>query len=400
MKAQTSVLANERRRVFFSLFSIYAVLLASECINFTFLPVYLSRDLAMNHTKVGILISMGSVVTIFAQNFWGVKADRSKSKNRILAITILGTGFFSLFFLFPSIHGFWSLFAIISFMFVFFLSEQSLCEAITLEKAEKYHFSYGTIRCAGSLGYSLCALILSFIPGITILQMFFAFTLLTFAMLIPLLFVPKTPGLQKSEKRAGMLALLKIKPIKEFMIYVVILYIFLNFSSTFYTVRFTELGGSNGLLSLFVAIGTIVQVPILLYAEKLFSRFNFYYLFLFVGYMTVARLITQAVITNVNLLIIPYLMQAILGVIFIYCGVLFISQNCPPELRATGQSMWLITIAGISVVIGNTFGGIISDAIGNLPVSFLLFGGLVLLLCAVYTYVFKGKRFYMSQGVK
>lgn len=364
----------------------------------TFLAVYL-RSLNFSNVQVGILTSVGPVMTIFAQNFWGTVADRAKTKNLVLIVVILGTGAASLLLHVHSIHKyFFVMILILAALYFFFLSIQSLSETITLEVASRERMNYGVIRGLGSAGFALTGLLFSLFPGLTVEQMFIIFSIASFAVLLPALFLPKTRGHQSEGggKKMNISALFKYRDLMLVIIFVFLVYVCMNFAITFYPVYFTDdLGLPKALFSRYMAIGVFIQAIMMFFAPKLFRHINLYQLFLIGGALTSIRLFLSAFMKNDLGVFLVFLVMSVAAVFFLYSGVLYINNTVPPELKASGQSLWLVTILGLSPVFGNVIGGGLSEVFGSLSNSFIFFGVICAVVVVLFALLFRGKKAYL-----
>jgi len=66
-----------------------------------------------------------------------------------------------------------------------------------------------------------------------------------------------------------------------------------------------------------------------------------------------------------------------------YVLVVYINETAPKELKATGQTLALIAIAGLPYTIGNIVGGVLSDVLGTVR---------LLQMCGVYVTIVCGFR--------
>ncbi len=365
---------------------------------FSFLAVYL-KGLEFSNVQVGILTSVGPVVTIFAQNFWGTVADRAKTKNRVLMIVIIGTGIASLFLQIHSIHRYFIvMILILAALYFFFLSIQSLSETVTLEVASRERMNYGIIRGLGSFGFALTGFIFSFFPDLTIEQMFTIFTIASFAVIIPALFIPKTKGHQseKEGKKTNFFVLFKYKDLMLVIVFVFLVYVCMNYAITFYPVYFTsDMGLTKDVYSRYMSIGVFIQAFMMFIAPKVFKKINLYKLFLIGGGLTSIRMFLSVFATGPYTIFFTFLTMSVAAVFFLYSGVLFINNTVPPELKASGQSLWLVTILGLSPVFGNIIGGALSQLLGSLANGFIFFGVVCAVIVILFAILFRGKKAYL-----
>ena len=96
---------------------------------------------------IGILLAIGPLVSIFAPILWGYVADRSKSKNAVLAVTVV---FSALFFFLLMFNNSPIYLAIMLGILMFFMSAYpGIIDIITIEYTSANNMSYGPIRVTG-----------------------------------------------------------------------------------------------------------------------------------------------------------------------------------------------------------------------------------------------------------
>jgi MFS family permease len=69
----------------FPFFVLYFLVYMLNVIYSTFFPVYLD-GLDIPSEQIGILLSIGPFINIFAQPFWGIASDRAKYKNTAVMV--------------------------------------------------------------------------------------------------------------------------------------------------------------------------------------------------------------------------------------------------------------------------------------------------------------------------
>lgn len=193
---------------------LYAFSNGIQYIGYNHIPLFISSQSFANDSTIGYATAIGSVATIVAQLFWGRIADRSRSKNRVLAIALLGMSLSALFFWqdMPSAR---FLYMAMPIFYFFFLAPQSMSDTICIENIEKTGRPFTFIRSAAPICSTLLALLMFLVPTISVKTMIVIYTICPLIAIAPALLLPKTEGHNRagSAQKSGsgsMLALLKI----------------------------------------------------------------------------------------------------------------------------------------------------------------------------------------------
>jgi len=109
------------------------------------------KSLAFSAVQIGVLMSLLTVMRIFAPNIWGHIADRTGKRTAIVQIAALGSVLvFAGVFVSDS---FWWLFAVMAGLSFFWSASLPLVEAMTLSHLGERTDTYGRIRLWGSVGF-------------------------------------------------------------------------------------------------------------------------------------------------------------------------------------------------------------------------------------------------------
>lgn len=327
----------------------------------TFIPVYLN-SLGYNKTYIGMLLSLAPIVAILGQPLWGTLSDRSKTKNTVLKILILGSAVSVLFYRVSNSFVYLS-FIITCFTF-FQTSINPMSDTITLEYAQASKWKFGHIRLAGTLGYSLMAVISGFVLVKNINNMFSLYFLLGVLALLAGILLPKVKGHQSEGKKLTLWSLFKYKRLILYMSFGLIIQITLGFYYSFFSIYFQQLGASRPMLGWANFVSGISEVPFLLFAHVILKKVKTHNALIFAGSAAALRWLLLGSVTNTYLIL---LLQAMHGMIFIVISVslaTYINESVPKELKASGQALNGLFGMGVARMIGSLLGGYLSDVFG------------------------------------
>lgn len=117
------------------------------------LSMYLTKEQHLSGSQVGLIMSLGPIVMIFFQPFWGMLGDYTQKTKGLLAVCTSITGIIGLAYIaFDS----FPLFILIAACFAAFQSTIiPLSDSISLRYTQETNGNYGGIRLFGSLGFGV-----------------------------------------------------------------------------------------------------------------------------------------------------------------------------------------------------------------------------------------------------
>jgi MFS transporter, PPP family, 3-phenylpropionic acid transporter len=350
----------------------------------TFMPVYL-KNIGLSHTSIATLLSFGPLIAILAQPVWGNIGDRSESKNSVLQILLLGSAITVL--LFPLSNQYIYLLMIICLTTFFQTSIYPLSDAITLEHLSRTKWAFGPIRLAGTIGYAFMSVAFGMIAKRNISSIFLVYSIVMLVAIIISIQLPKIKGHQSHRKKVSLLVLLKNRKLMLFMLLNFIVQITLGYYYSFFPIYFQQLGGDSGLLGLSMLFSSISELPFLLFGDKIIRRFGIPAVLLGTAFFAGLRWLLLYFVHN------PYLVlpiQVLHGLIFIVLMVtlaIYINQEVPKELKASGQTLNGLISLGLARIIGSMAGGVASEFVGMRDV-FLYSAVVAFVTFIVFAFIF------------
>lgn len=341
---------------------LYAGIYMGNAIYGTYMPVYF-QSIESTPSQIGILLSVGPLVAIVAQPIWGSIGDRSRTKNTILRLLLIGSGLAIL--LFPlSTQFYFLLFAVCLFTF-FQTSIFPLSDAITLEELEKHpRWSFGPIRLGGTIGFAMMSILFGWLANMNIHFLFPSYAIIMLITILLLTRLPKVAGYRSGNSQLHIGVLFKHRKLMVYMAINLVLQITLGYYYTFFPVHYKQIGGDSVLLGWAMVIAALSEVPFLLYADRLIRRVRIIHILFISSIATAIRWYIFYAVDN------PYWLlpaQALHGFIFIVLTVtmaVYINQEVPKELKASGQALNALLSLGLARIIGSFFGGFASEAYG------------------------------------
>jgi PPP family 3-phenylpropionic acid transporter len=356
----------------------YAVIYMGNAVYGTYIPVYF-QSIGCTPAQIGTLLSIGPMVAVLAQPVWGAVGDRSKTKNAVLRMLIIGSGLAIL--LFPlSVEFYYLLFAVCLFTF-FQTSIFSISDAITLEELEKHpKWSFGPIRLGGTVGFALMSVAFGMIAHVQIGYLFPMYAIVMLVSLILLSRFPRVAGHQSLGMKMQVWVLFKNRKLMMYLGINLVLQITMGYYYSFFPVYYRELGGNNILLGWSMVISSLSEIPFLLYANRIFERIRLTHILLVSSAATAVRWFAFSFLENPYWILPVQMLHGLMFIVLTVTMAMYINREVPKELKASGQTLNGLLNLGVARIIGSFFGGFASEAFGIKSVFY--FCGWIAVACA------------------
>ena len=379
---------NDNKQLYYFL-SVYALIYMLTAIYGIFTPVYLN-NMGFNSSYIGILLSIGPFISIFAQPIWGSAGDRASSKNNILIIMVFFSGVS--FLLYKASSNFYYLVLIISIYTFFQTSINPLTDAITLEFLDTTNLRFGSIRLAGTIGYAFMAFVAGYFSDKNINFIFPIYFLITIGAIIYIRKLPKIVGHQTKKDKVSVTEILKHEDIMILMLFNMMAQISLGFYNSFFPVYYKSLGAGNRLLGLAMLMAALSETPFLLLSNKIVDKLSIKTTLLISSFIMSLRWFITYSVQNTYLMLLVNLLHGSSFIVFSYCTATYINRNIPKELKVSGQTMNGLIGMGFGRIIGSMAGGFLSDAFGIRKV-FLINSVFTFIIFIVFYFIFKFFKF-------
>jgi len=358
-----------------------------------FIPVFLN-EAGYSGSSLGILLALGPLVAIAAQPFWGIAGDRAKTKNKVLRIILFGSIISVLFLRISS--SFFYLAIMLSVFSFFHFSINTLSDTITLEHIEKTRWNFGPIRLAGTLGFSVMAVVTGKAASYDINHIFTAYIIFGILALLSTIPIPVIKGHQSGSKKMSIGRLFKNRELTLLMVFNFILMSSMGFYYSFFPVYFEQLGGGRTLMGVAYVIAALSETPFLLFASRIFSKIKTKYIMLLSSLAIGIRWLLFYVVEDVYMILPVMLLHGFTFIVLSYSMATYVNKEVPKELRTSGQGMnWVIQI-GLSRIIGSVVGGLLVDIVGIRKV--FLYDSIMVFITVIVFFIIFIKPFFSKTG--
>ncbi|MFC3747481.1 MFS transporter [Paenibacillus sp. GCM10012306] len=334
----------------------------------SFFQLYL-QDVGMNKLEIGSVISLGALVSIFANPFWGIWTNRYQNIRRIVLIMLTGTLLLSQLVFQANTYEMIYIAIILFFFFQGPLFAQS--NTIILNYIDGTNYRFQSFRLWGSLGWAVTAIAVGPIidrMGVSILSYLFAALLC--ASMISLLVLPKlnhSIGMAPLPFR-GFTKLFANPFFLCFILFGILVSIPNTMNTTFMSLYITDLGGSKTMIGLAVFLSSILEVGVFVLCERFLKR----KISVLIGCLTLVSalyVLRWWLMADATMPLEVALIQILHSVTFggfFYVGAQLTRLLVPRPYQSSGQALYTLTWSGISGILGGILGGWLYQNLGAL----------------------------------
>lgn len=356
-------------------------------------PIYMSEVALLSNDKIGLILSIISLVSIIFQPIWGIVNDKLHLDKKIVFLGIVMVNIFVVLIFISTNFYFLALF---TFMFgLFNCGIGPIQDSLAVIYTKKYNFKYGDVRIWGSIGYAIATVISGyFIKNIgynSILILSTLFFLLSFFIFMKVKQV-RSPIINKSVKRQNnLLIVLKNKIFIIFLIFASLSIGVLSTMGNFTTLRIKDLGGSTTQIGFITALTVFLEILTMLYITKINIRISEYKLLMISILIQIPFLLVYIYSSDLNLLLYILLLRGISSGLFITVMVNFISSLLPSDEILSGLILYSAISINLTGYLTNTISGFIIT-FASYKALFITILCLVLISLVMAFILFKAKK--------
>lgn len=380
-----------------SLFVINAGVYALFALFYCFVQLFLGT--MHSPIQVGALLSVGQVAAVISPLLFGIAADKAKSKNTILLITIIGAAI--CYFAMTLYDSFLWHAVTIAAALCFLAPSATLTDTITLEYAYRNQLKYGTIRVMGTIAFGVIACVLTLFLKDDYTPVFFIYLIVAAASCIALLMAPKIEG-QASQKKLLLTPLFRDKILIWLFVFIGITQFCWSYYQNFFpSYLIDELGTPKWVWGLNVLLTVVGEIPFFLLFTGLFRRFGSKKLLWVSLMLTAGRYVLLGSFISPTLLLFSGMITGVSISMAQYCSSVYITENIAGELQASAQTLMCALSIGVPKILAGVLGGVMTQNLGT-RTSLYLCSALAAVAVVVYLLTLgrKSVKFHSSEGIK
>lgn len=346
---------NKIRTITFTLFMINAVVIS-------FFPVYFDYK-GFSKMEIGILYSVGPLIGIVSNLFWGAASDKFQTMKKVLIVVFIGQALFGgLLFGADTI----TMVLVLTAAFYFFQNPNiALNDSQILLAVSQGGGSYPSFRVWGSIGFGFSALGFGFITkqfgpaaipylclGSIILSLLVAFSL---------------KDVRTSYKKMDFSGLIKIftrKPFLLFLFFIMILSIAHRINDGFLTLSLRQMGASDTIVGWSWLISAFSEIPVFFLMAKYGHRYKELPLLVVSSLVYTVRFLLVGLSNDPMWIVLLQALHSFSFGIFLITAIRYIQQSVPDEFRASGQAVFAVVWGGFAGLLSGIVGGWIFEQYG------------------------------------
>jgi PPP family 3-phenylpropionic acid transporter len=346
------------------------------------------QELGFNGTQIGLLTGITPLITFLSAPLWTGLADQTRQHRLIMSFTmLLGAAVLAVF---PSLNTFWTVLVAAIFLNIFLSPISSFADSATMVMLADEKELFGRIRLGGTIGFGLAAPIAGMIVHDRGLR--FAFWACAALYLLGLVVSQKLVHghLRDDGKAKGHVRDLISDP--RWFVFLTIAFVgglSLAALNNYFYPYMKELGADEGTMGLALTIGTVAEVPVLLFVNRLLKRLRPYRLLVLTTAITGVRFLLLAASRSPNTVMLTQLLNGMTFSAMWVAGVAYADDHAPVGMRTTAQGLFSAMVLGIGMAVGGFVGGPLLESVGGRTL-YLIFGVGVFAILAVVVIVQRG----------
>lgn len=360
----------------------------------SYFPLFYSH-LGFSSPQMGLLYSVGPLISILSNLFWSMMSDRLGTVRKIMAL-LLGGQLVTAIILARAAE-FSSVMLILSVFYFFYYPVFPLADTMAIKISQRHGRNFIAIRVFGSLGYSFFALTIGYVlralgpeysVGICIVIVITAL-LITLglkdvkrsgAVQAPLDGEPqeKLPG-------GGLREILLQKEVLWFFSSVFLLAIGYRMNEAFLTLSLKGMNAGDEIVGWALLASALSEIPIFFLLSKYGDKFKELPLLAFASLMFALRFLFMSLVQEPAAVVAIQAMHSVSFGIYFVTAVRYITRIIPDHLRATGMAIFTVVWSSGAGLLSGTFGGLIYQDAGRTIFYFVAAGFSILAFAGFFS---------------
>ena len=339
------------------------------------------QELGFTGAQIGLLTGLVPLITLFSVPLWTGLADATHQHRLVMSLVILGGAI--TVFVFPLLSAFVPVLLIAVLLHIFITPVTPLADSATMFMLAGEKEMYSRIRLGGTIGYGVGASIAGLLIQNHGLRLAFwgCAALLLLAFIVSQKFVY---GQLKAHNPArGRVRTLLMNP--RWLLFLVVAFAggagLAAFNNYFYPYM-KDLGANESTMGLAQLVGTISEIPILFFGNRLIKRLKPYGLLMLSMVVIGLRMLLYAASGTPGLVLLIQLLNGLSFPTMWVAGVSYADENAPAGMSTTAQGLFSAMVSGFGMAAGGFIGGPLLDRLGGRGL-YLVFGATVLAIVAI-----------------
>lgn len=314
------------------------------------------QSLSFSAWEIGLLMSQMQLMRLFGPYFWGVLADRSGQRLRIVRLTSLAAllVFSAIFFL----SSFAALMIAIAVLAFFWTAALPLVEALTFDHLREDSARYSRIRLWGSVGFIVAVMLAGvLLDHLPLISMIWFSVAILITIVFSSLLVPEAPVAHSVEEPAPLGEILRQPRVRALLAASFAMAAAHGALNIFYTIFLSDHGYSKATVGSLFSLGVVAEIAVFFVMSRVMRRFSLRTILIVSFSTSVLRFVMIGWgVDLIGVLVLTQLMHGLTFGAFHAAAISAINRWFPGRTRSRGQALY----SSLSFGGGGLFGGVIS----------------------------------------
>ena len=343
------------------------------------------QGLGFDGGQIGFLAGISPLITLFSGPLVTGIADTTRQHKLVMGISLLIATL--AVFTFPLFSIFAPILLIVLVNSFFTGPVSSLADNATMSMLAGEKDMYGRLRLGGTIGFALAAPISGQLVQTYGIKMAFwgcgLMYLLAFVVSLNFEHTSNKAFLKQTNSLVDGLRVMIADP--RWLLFLVGAFVggfAMAVTNNYFFSYMKELGAKESTMGFALTLGTICEVPVMLFGNRLLRYFKAYPLFILALIISGVRLLLFSIASSPNQAMFFNLLNGLTFPVVWIAGVSYVDEHAPAGMSATAQGVFGAAVFGIGTSSGGFLGGALLDMIGAKGLC-LVFGSVTLLVVAV-----------------
>ncbi|GED14080.1 MFS transporter [Aneurinibacillus migulanus] len=362
----------------------------SVCISGLFLFIYFAlgalypllshylKSIGMSGTQIGLIVSVGPIVAIFAQPFWGMLCDRFQMSRQVLSGILLGAVAASFLLLWggKSFIAFALLYGVLHF---FQSGAVPISDGLALGYVTRTGIEFGRIRQWGAIGFALATLVAGMlVDAFWLGVIFYVYAFAQFSAFLFLQGVQTERSVEAVNVFKGLSELIRLPRYMLFLASAFLIFGPINAHNIFFGLLYEQLGGQIAGIGLAFLLFAGSEAPFMKWSGFFIKRLGLEKTIFIAALVSSLRWFWYGTGPTPFAVLALFFIQGFSAGLYLASATQFVRENAPDTLRVTALAVYTSMGLGLGSMAANVVGGMLVDTYGVLR-TYTFFGGLTVL---------------------
>jgi PPP family 3-phenylpropionic acid transporter len=349
----------------------YFLLIGGGGFLFPFINLFYTQQ-GLSGTEIGWLSTMASLVALIVAPWWGRRSDATTHPRRLLQFGLLATSLCMLALSQQTVFAWMAIIVMLDALLS--INVAPLSDVVALAVTKQGRAGFGSVRLWGSLGWAVTALLGGWLIEQTGLFTLFAGYAISGFASIALLAMLKMPRWGKQTERTeasptprlsqSLLQLTRDRTLLGLALALSVLLFAINGIRQFEPVFLDQLGAGETLIGLASTIGAMVELPAMLWVDRLGRRHGSGQLLRASFLLYAVCALSVVIAPTIPVILFSHVIDGVAYSFFAVALVLFIGEVAPDRQVTMMMAVFTVTLPSIVRMVSAPVGGWVFDVRG------------------------------------